>query len=549
MFVVIVVLAGSLTSGAARAVAAIEPAQAADQFLVMLNELRQIQGKAPLQRDPGLDPVALDWSNRMADTYAATGIVLPPVGDPNRDNCDVAALCHRPNLSAAIAAVEPAWQSAGENVGTGATVDTLHTAFAASPGHYANMIGNYNRAGIGVVIRNERIWVTVNFLRGPALAPTTPTETSKAVRTATGDPLPVIPVGSEVSYAPSDPFRVIDTRTTLGGPSPVAAGTIYTVPFASQSRKPSGATGAIMNVTSTGAQSGGYLTVFPCGSTMPLASNVNFAAGRSVPNLVASPFGTNGNVCVFTSATTHLIIDLAGWLGTDGAHLNTSAPIRLLDSRASGSKGRAFAVSVAGVDPADATAATLNITVTSPSADGYVTAYPCGSEVPTASTVNFTANQTVPNLAAVRIGTSRSVCFFASVPVHLIVDSAGWFGTDGDAIQPVLPTRVLDTRSNTGHWSGRLGQGQVIDVRVGGLDGIPANATGAVLNVTVAGATAGGYLTVYPCGSPVPNASNLNFDADQTVANLVAVDLPADGMVCIYSSTRTHVIADIAAYV
>lgn len=118
------------------------------QFFDLLNAERAANGLSPLTRDPGLDAVARSWSGRM-----------------NTDN----QLKHRPDLAAQIQAVEPAWQRGGENVGTGGEVQALHNAFVASKGHFDNIVGDWNRLGVGVVVNGNRIWVTFNFLKGPPL--------------------------------------------------------------------------------------------------------------------------------------------------------------------------------------------------------------------------------------------------------------------------------------------------------------------------------------------------------------------------------------------
>jgi Cysteine-rich secretory protein family len=552
--IVIALAALSLTTVLASATAshaATDPSVAGDQFFALLNATRNTLGHGELQRDTGLDALALDWANHMADVYDTTRTIRSK--DLPSSNCDaVSALCHRPSLGASGAAIEPGWRAIGENVGTGGAVEGLHDAFVKSPGHFANIIGNYNRVGIGVVVRNERIWVTFNFLLGPPLAnPTTPTEGAKSKAVTGGTSVPVTPLGGKAYYKPVDPTRVVDTRNGTGGAGPVASNSTFTISLAGAPGRPTGALGAALNITATGSSADGYLTVFPCGAPMPVASNVNFSAGQSVPNLVAAPFGANNTVCVFTSARTHLLVDIAGWFGTNESDnsIDTIAPSRILDSRATGVKSRYFAVSLGSIAPADATAATINITATQPQGDGYVTAYPCGSDVPDSSSVNFRAGESVPNLAVVRIGTARSICFFSSVPTHLIVDSDGWFGTGGGALRPVIPNRVLDTRNGIGGWSGRLGKGQVVDVAVGSLPGMDRTATGAILNVTAANGETDGYITVYPCGGATPTASNLNFSSGRTVANLVAVDVPADGHVCFYANERVDVVADLAAFV
>ena len=58
---------------------------------------------------------------------------------------------------------------------------------------------------------------------------------------------------------------------------------------------------------------------------------------------------------------------------------------------------------VAGV-PADAAAVTLNVTVTNPSAAGFVTVWPCGQPRPLASNLNYVAGQSVPNLVLAKLG-------------------------------------------------------------------------------------------------------------------------------------------------
>jgi hypothetical protein len=154
----------------------------------------------------------------------------------------------------------------------------------------------------------------------------------------------------------------------------------------------------------------------------------------------------------------------------------------------------------------------------------------------------------VPNSAIVPLGASRSICLFSSTATHVIVDLAGSFSGSGAALTTVVPARLLDTRSGTGGWFGVLGHSQAVDLGVAGRAGIPSGATAAVLNVTVTEATGAGYLTAYPCGGTVPLASNLNFTAGETRANLVTVRLGADGKVCFFSYGRAAVIADITGY-
>ena len=75
--------------------------------------------------------------------------------------------------------------------------------------------------------------------------------------------------------------------------------------------------------------------------------------------------------------------------------------------------------------PNAATAAVLNVTVTGPGGAGYVTVYPCGSDRPTSSNLNYIVGQTVPNAVITKIGTNGNVCFYTQSATHLIIDVNG----------------------------------------------------------------------------------------------------------------------------
>ena len=102
----------------------------------------------------------------------------------------------------------------------------------------------------------------------------------------------------------------------------------------------------------------------------------------------------------------------------------------------------------------------------------------------------------------------------------------------------------------------RYGGGIELRVKVGGVAGVGAavgaSAAGGVaggvgavsLNVTVVDPVAGGFVTVYPCGSR-PVVSSLNFSAGQTVPNAVISTVSAGGEVCFYSSVDTNLVADV----
>ena len=140
--------------------------------------------------------------------------------------------------------------------------------------------------------------------------------------------------------------------------------------------------------------------------------------------------------------------------------------------------------------------------------------------------------------------------FFTSVGTHLIADIAGYF-TDATAPSSLsglfvpLPTRIQDTR---GPFTRPLTEGAVIRQRAN-LPPVPAfGVAAAMLNVTVTQAAAPGYLTVYPAGVPLPNASNLNIEQmGQTIPNAVVATLES-GQFDVYTVAGVHLIVDVSGY-
>ncbi|MBM0275799.1 right-handed parallel beta-helix repeat-containing protein [Micromonospora tarensis] len=240
---------------------------------------------------------------------------------------------------------------------------------------------------------------------------------------------------------------------------------------------------------------------------------------------------------------------------TVGTRYTPSAPTRLLDTRAAIGTATTTPVpangevtvpipAVNGVPTADIIAVALNLTVTAPTKPGFISVRAPGGESDSSS-VNFVANETVPNLVMTQVhgGTVRLVNRSGGT-VHLIADLQGVYGRRGSGFKALDPTRVLDTRTGTGLPLAANG-----DRRLDLSGKLPADATAAILNVTVTAPTAAGVLSVYPDGSPAPVASNLNFVARQTIPNLVVVPVVAGKvMVRNASSGTTHVVADLAGY-
>ena len=364
------------------------------------------------------------------------------------------------------------------------------------------------------------------------------------------------------ALVPLNPVRIADTR--VGQPvafpetkAPVAAGTTLQVPVAGQFGVPADANAVSVNVTAVGPTDPGYITVFPCGSPRPLASNLNFTAGQTVPNSVISGVGTGGSICVYTTATVNVVVDLNGWLPR-AAGFTPVAPVRVADTRPPSQQptipaGGTLRVPVAGAFgvPANASALALNVTAVGADGPGFMTVYPCGATRPNASNLNYIAGQSVPNAVVSRVGDSGAVCVYSSQRANVLVDLDGWFApTPG--FTGLDPLRVADTRAGEPvafPWpKAQLKAGTVLAVPVSGQLAAPGQVGAVALNVTVISPTAAGFLTVYPCGSERPNASNLNYAAGQIVPNQVLTAVGEGGKVCVYSQQDTELAIDLSGW-
>jgi hypothetical protein len=109
---------------------------------------------------------------------------------------------------------------------------------------------------------------------------------------------------------------------------------------------------------------------------------------------------------------------------------------------------------------------------------------------------------------------------------------------------PLHPTRILDTRT-----SSPIGPNSSINLAVGGHFGVPTQASAIVANATVTQGTAQSFLTIYPEGTTRPMASNLNWVAGQTIANLVTVKLGTSNGITIFNAAGTvEVVLDLAGF-
>src|SRR6185295_3672058 len=220
--------------------------------------------------------------------------------------------------------------------------------------------------------------------------------------------------------------------------------------------------------------------------------------------------------------------------------------------------GSTLVLNVAGRGgvPADAAAVVLNVTAAGGQGPGFITAFPCDAAQPMTSSLNFVAGEAITNQVITGMSVTGTVCLFVGAnAVNLIADVGGYFPA-ASGYHALTPARILDSRPGQSTVDGQaLGAGPTkagatLVLAVAGRGGVAADVDAAVLNVTATGATGPGFVTVYPCDSPQPLASSVNFASSSAVANTVTTDLSTTGTVCLFvgGSGPVDLVADVVGF-
>ena len=397
------------------------------------------------------------------------------------------------------------------------------------------------------------------------------------------------------SYVALTPFRILDTRASTCvqcGAGALAANqsrmlqiTGVTGLRGGADPVPATATAVVMNVTAVASTTGGLLTIYPTGTALPRASNLNFGPGTATPNLVTVTLGQtsaaspNWDVNIDNPVgSLNVVADVEGYFApaasSDPAgEFHSIPPLRVCDTRAGqaanvcnqgpGSSHRlgpnaVVKVNVSGVPagvsgapasiPSDGTAqaAVLNLTAVGGTQPTFISVSPSladGSCAPalTTSTLNVATGEAAANRVFTSLGPdarggpATDVCVYNAVgSIDFLLDATGWFGSTSEAtpvgaqFQAIGPTRVCDTRWGTGTpcSAHTLGAGATLVIEVAGIGGVPSTGPLAVIaNLTAVSPSMSTYLIAYPADvTSRPNASDLNIGGP-VLPNLIVVGL------------------------
>ena len=204
-----------LTVALAVVVSSVVPAVAAPsdetEFVSLINQTRTAAGLGPLT---GYEDLVDDARRHTAEMIAAGKIYH--------------------STSAQLSSYTTGWTQVGENVGMGPNPSILHTAFMASPSHKANILGDYDRVGVGADRAPDgTMFVTVLFMKSASVPATTstttpPPTTAPPTTTTTLAAAPVLtPVVASASARPGVPSAPREIPLLSPQPAPTGLGTAW----------------------------------------------------------------------------------------------------------------------------------------------------------------------------------------------------------------------------------------------------------------------------------------------------------------------------------
>ena len=116
------------------------------------------------------------------------------------------------------------------------------------------------------------------------------------------------------------PTRLLDTRegqTTFDGFDQAVgrlnANSTYELNIAGRAGITQGAVAAVINMVAVNPTAPGYLTVWPCSDSKPLAAAVNYETGEDNANEFSIPIGDDGDICIYTHSATDVVVDVYGY--------------------------------------------------------------------------------------------------------------------------------------------------------------------------------------------------------------------------------------------
>ena len=396
------------------------------------------------------------------------------------------------------------------------------------------------------------------------------------------------------------PVRLLETRAGFTGCTmpgvPINANGTLTLPARTTCAGIPAAAAAVTGNITVVPSGPGFLTLFPSSATQPTVANSNFQTNEITNNVFTVGLGTgDGAFKIFSSATTHVIVDVTGYYAppnTGGLYFHPLAtPVRLLETRlgftgciAPGTplvgtgnpnadpnldlslQGRSPVAAPCNSIPATAQVLVGNATSVLPNGGGYLTIYPSGGTRPTVASSNYAGVDVINGPFAVKLGTDGKFKIYTFATTNLVVDILGYHSTDatdangaGLLFNPLpSPVRLLETRAgfNGCTMTGAPIVGNLANAThtqmAANFCGLPAAAQAVVGNVSVVNTTGAGFLTLFPANlTTAPLVATSNYPAPATFGynrHFFVGLSPADGKFKVLTQFTTDLILDASGY-
>jgi hypothetical protein len=386
----------------------------------------------------------------------------------------------------------------------------------------------------------QTIRIVASYLGDANTAPSTSATLSEVVTAGVGLAPAAISVSMNIN--PAYPYQTVTyTASVTGGTTPTGTVNFYlgsTTPFK-----------ATLSGTGTATMTNAYPAAgnYPISASYSGDSHNQGATSQTIDQDVVAAAAQPA--LQFVPITPCRVVDTRGPIGPLGGPLLSS------------NQPRSFPIpqGVCGI-PATAQAYSFNVTAVPNGPLGFVTVWPSGQPLPTASLLNSFDGRVKANAAIVPAGAGGAVSVYASAYnnaptlTNVILDINGYFvppTSTSLAFYPITPCRAVDTRNPAGPLGGpyiAAGQARSFPLLSSTACNLPTTVRAYSLNVTAVPAGFLGYLTVWPTGQPQPIASTLNALTGTITANAAITPAGASGNVSIFVEDDSDVVIDVNGY-
>jgi hypothetical protein len=377
-----------------------------------------------------------------------------------------------------------------------------------------------------------------------------------------------------LEFQPVQPTQILDTRNNIAGcyrpnNTPVTCSRIpgnnqpLTVQVTGAGGVPSGASAAVLLVSTFTPAANSSMVVYPSDSPDPGTRDLTLNTGQVSSNTVYAELGPDGRVTIDPNTATDVTIVVQGYFesppGAAGGGYTPINASRIADSRGTpptgsctpspcspltaGSTKSIQVTGQGGVPASGLSAAVLAITVTGTSATGFAQAYPTGTTRPNARSISYAANDTVTSTVTTKLSAGGAFDLYSfGGNLSYFVDVVGYYASasgSGSDFVPTVSTRIADTRPSSSvpgvcqpgavACPALVPGAETMTLQVSGQGGVPATGVTAVsVNVTAINTnTAAGYLKIGATGTTPTRM--VSYAAGETTSSSLVVRAASNG--------------------